>query len=418
MPRFPLSRRAFIRSFGIAASACALPRFAAAEDLYVSTVLATGFTSGIEGPACDADGVLYAVNYDRQGTIGRVFPDGSAEVFVELPAGSTGNGIRFGSAGEMYVADYTGHNVLRIDMETLEITSLAHDSTWWQPNDLAIGADGVIWASDPNWSGDSGRVIRVAADGSVTIAMTDIRRSNGIEVGPGESTLYVNESGAGNVLAFDITDTGLENKRTFATITGKGSLDGMRCDTEGNLFVATTGLGTMTGAVVMLSPAGEHLRYIQCAGGKPKNVAFGGPDGCTAFATSQFTENGTNKGRIETFRTEFPGRSWRQFDGTVFATDTAPVPSDCVIGGNFPNPFNPQTGIDITLARDCSARLDIYNVAGQRVRTLIDGPLAAGTRRVVWDSTDDRGNAVSSGVYIARLVAGRSQATHRMTLLR
>lgn len=70
------------------------------------------FTAGIEGPAVGPDGHLYAVNFGREGTIGRVRAkaDGSgiAELFINLPAGSTGNGISFDRQGAMYVADYTG----------------------------------------------------------------------------------------------------------------------------------------------------------------------------------------------------------------------------------------------------------------------------------------------------------------------
>ena len=69
------------------------------ETLFVSSVLTDPglFTGGIEGPACDADGILYVVNYDRQGTIGAVTPAGETSLFVELPNDSVGNGIRFDS---------------------------------------------------------------------------------------------------------------------------------------------------------------------------------------------------------------------------------------------------------------------------------------------------------------------------------
>ena len=77
------------------------------------------FTPGIEGPACDAAGNLYAVNLQRQGTIGRVIPNGSTSVFVELPEGSIGNGIRFNADGDFYVADYTGHNILLVDRKSV-----------------------------------------------------------------------------------------------------------------------------------------------------------------------------------------------------------------------------------------------------------------------------------------------------------
>ncbi|GGD47859.1 hypothetical protein [Paenibacillus nasutitermitis] len=59
------------------------------------------FTGGIEGPACDRAGNIYAVNYSTQGTIGIVSPEGQGRVFIELPGGSVGNEIRFGSRGEM-----------------------------------------------------------------------------------------------------------------------------------------------------------------------------------------------------------------------------------------------------------------------------------------------------------------------------
>ena len=85
------------------------------------------FTPGIEGPACDGDGNIFAVNFQEQGTIGRVSPNGSAEVFVTLPAGSIGNGIRFDKDGNFFVADYPQHNILKVNTATREITTFAHN---------------------------------------------------------------------------------------------------------------------------------------------------------------------------------------------------------------------------------------------------------------------------------------------------
>src|SRR5689334_10072412 len=69
-----------------------------------------GFTIGIEGPNCDKAGNIYAVNFKDQQTIGRVTPDGRAEVWLKLPGKSTGNGIVFDRDGFMYIADYVEHN--------------------------------------------------------------------------------------------------------------------------------------------------------------------------------------------------------------------------------------------------------------------------------------------------------------------
>ena len=133
------------------------------DALYTSSIFTQpgGFTSGIEGPACDRNGNLYAVNFQRQGTIGKITPAGECSVFVELPNNSIGNGIRFHSDGQMLVADYTNHNVLRIDMQSQAIAVYAHEPAMNQPNDIAIGANDIVYASDPKWADGTGQIWRV-----------------------------------------------------------------------------------------------------------------------------------------------------------------------------------------------------------------------------------------------------------------
>src|SRR3954471_14072687 len=106
------------------------------EKLFVAKPLTEkdAFTAGIEGPNCDAQGNVYAVNFGRDGTIGKVSPDGKGEVWVELPNKSVGNGIVFDKKGMMYVADYVNHNVLRIDPATKKVTVFAHEDRMHQPN--------------------------------------------------------------------------------------------------------------------------------------------------------------------------------------------------------------------------------------------------------------------------------------------
>lgn len=265
-----------------------------------------GFTAGIEGPACDAQGILYAVNYHHQGTIGRVTPEGECSVFVELPDGSIGNGIRFHSSGDMLVADYTGHNVLRIDMDTLDISVYAHQPNMNQPNDIAIAANDALYASDPNWGESTGQIWRVDGDGSTHLLDPDMGTTNGIEVSPDEKTLYVNESVQRNVWAYDILPDGnVANKRLLIQFPDF-NMDGMRCDIDGNIYITRHGKGT----IAKLSPQGEVLLEVALHGQNPSNIAFGGPDGCTCYVMLQ------DRGNVETFRVERPGRSWQLFNRT------------------------------------------------------------------------------------------------------
>jgi sugar lactone lactonase YvrE len=275
------------------------------EDLFVATPLTEkgAFTEGIEGPACDAQGNVYAVNFARQHTIGKVTPGGKAEVFMELPNKSVGNGIVFDRKGMMYVADYVNHNVLRIDPKTRAIAVFSHHDEMNQPNDLAIAPDGTLYASDPNWAKSTGQIWRIDTAGKVTLAAPNMGTTNGIEVSPDGKTLYVNESVQRNIWAFAIAaDGALTGKRLVKRFDDHG-FDGMRCDIDGNLYVTRYGKGT----VVKLSPDGKVLREIDVLGKSPSNLCFGGPDGRTVYVTE------VQHRRLVQFRVDRPGLAWQRW---------------------------------------------------------------------------------------------------------
>ena len=85
---------------------------------------------------------------------------------------------------------------------------------------------------------------------------------------------------------------------------------------------------------------------------------------------------------------------------------------------NWPNPFNPRTTLRFDLPAAGPARLEVYDVAGRLVRSLVHADLPAGVHDAVWDGTDDAGLGVASGSYVARLSAGGRVATARMALIR
>lgn len=279
-----------------------LPLFAE-EKLYTATPLTKEgeFTTGIEGPACDREGNVYAVNFGKQGTIGKVTPQGKGSTHLELPKGSIGNGIRFNREGEMFIADYTNHNILKVDPKTKKISVYAHHDGMNQPNDLAMAPDGVLFASDPDWKNQVGQLWRIDLDGRVTRLEADMGTTNGIEVSPDGKTLYVNESRQRNVWAYTIKGDKITDKRLLKKFSDFG-FDGMRCDVDGNLYITRHGKGT----VVKLSPEGKVLQEIEVLGSKPSNICFGGPDGRTAYVTE------VDHTRLVQFRVEKPGLSWQR----------------------------------------------------------------------------------------------------------
>jgi sugar lactone lactonase YvrE len=278
----------------------------AEEPLFVAQPLtAPGiFNAGIEGPACDAEGNLYAVCFGQgKRTIGKVTPDGKAELYVTLPEGSYGNGIRFGRDGAMYVADYNSHNILKIDPSTRKVTTFAHEPTMSQPNDLAVAGDGTFYASDPDWKHKSGRIWRIDLDGSVHLLASGLGTVNGIEVSPDGRTLYINESEQRGVWAFPILPDKSLGPRKLVRQFDDFGFDGMRCDIDGNIYASRHGKGT----VVKLSPSGEIIKEIDVLGPMPSNLCFGGPDGRTVYVTE------VGQTRVVQFRVDRPGREWHQF---------------------------------------------------------------------------------------------------------
>ncbi|MDF1544360.1 MAG: T9SS type A sorting domain-containing protein, partial [bacterium] len=85
---------------------------------------------------------------------------------------------------------------------------------------------------------------------------------------------------------------------------------------------------------------------------------------------------------------------------------------------NYPNPFNPSTNIDFEVEVNALVQLVVYNIAGQIVATLLDTQLSPGEHTILWDTRDEQGNKISSGIYFYRLTVGNSSQTKKMILLR
>jgi sugar lactone lactonase YvrE len=265
------------------------------------------YTAGIEGPAVDAAGTLFVVNFQKKGRIGKLTP-GAAQSrrFADLPGDSIGSGIRFDRDGRMYVADFKNHNVLVFERGQTVPRPYFHSRQFNQPNDLAIAADSTLYASDPNFNLKTGQIWRITrgaggmGSGEVMSSERTMGITNGIDLSPDGQTLYVSESNTLEIWAYRLEGAKLAAPRLVKKFDGPpgSELDGMRTDVDGKIFVARPKNGT----VAVVAPDGNLVREIPLRGKEPSNLTFGGPYGKTIFVTQV-------DGRfIEAFRVDRPGR--------------------------------------------------------------------------------------------------------------
>jgi len=110
-------------------------------------------------------------------------------------------------------------------------------------------------------------------------------------------------------------------------------------------------------------------------------------------------------------------RSGNIYQATPVA-DTGSPALQTSLKGNYPNPFNPETTISFSLASAEEVNIEIFNLKGQLVRSLLFTDLPAGEHKVVWNGRDDRGSSVSSGVYYFRMKSGKFSSTRKMVLMK
>ena len=98
--------------------------------------------------------------------------------------------------------------------------------------------------------------------------------------------------------------------------------------------------------------------------------------------------------------------------------DDPQIPQPARLSQNVPNPFNPMTTISFNLPVAGKTTLTIYDVAGNRIRTLVDQDLEAGDHQFTWNGADHGGRPAAAGVYLYQLDSGLVHEVRRMTLVR
>ncbi|MCP4704006.1 MAG: T9SS type A sorting domain-containing protein [candidate division Zixibacteria bacterium] len=103
---------------------------------------------------------------------------------------------------------------------------------------------------------------------------------------------------------------------------------------------------------------------------------------------------------------------------TMTSSETDVLPTDFALDQNYPNPFNPSTTFDFALPKASQVNIEIFNVLGQKVKTLADAEYPAGFYSVNWDGMDDNGSNVASGIYFYRMNTEEFQDTKKLMLLK
>ncbi|OQC71225.1 MAG: hypothetical protein BWX46_00646 [Candidatus Cloacimonetes bacterium ADurb.Bin003] len=104
--------------------------------------------------------------------------------------------------------------------------------------------------------------------------------------------------------------------------------------------------------------------------------------------------------------------------GFIDSSDEYNIPALNALLGNYPNPFNPETTICYTTKANVQAKLEIFNIKGQKIRTLIDAIHNEGNHSIVWNGYDDFSRKVASGVYFYRLNIEGKTFQRKMLLLK
>lgn len=250
------------------------------------------------------------MNLHEKGTIGRLRTGASkSELFAKFPKGSVGNGIRFDRDGRMYVADYKRHNVFVFEPGQSDPRVYFRSDQFHQPNDPAIAANGTLFASDPKRR-PPGQVWHIArgpdgkARGEVMSSERTMGITNGIDLSPDGTTLYVGESATRELWAYrlqsaKLTAPRLLNRFPDRVVNGEhADIDGLRTDIDGRIFVTRI----VNGTVAVVSPEGEIEREVSLLGKEPTNLTFGGPDGKTVYVIQ------SQGGFIDAFHVDRAGR--------------------------------------------------------------------------------------------------------------
>jgi len=161
------------------------------------------------------------------------------------------------------------------------------------------------------------------------------------------------------------------------------------------------------------------------SGGKNTEIVHNHMFPYPSVSRSQYTYDGNGNNTVELGQ-DLSGSVWVNSDRSVYVyqaalaveVDNGRMPSVFELSQNYPNPFNPTTIIRYSLHRPSQVNITVFNLLGQEVKTLENGPQSAGVYETTWDGTNQTNERVASGIYFYRIKAGENIETRKMLLLK
>ncbi|MGQ9610506.1 MAG: SMP-30/gluconolactonase/LRE family protein [bacterium] len=255
--------------------------------------IATGFVF-TEGPVWDAQNKCLFFS-DIPANIMRKWTNTKGIEIYREPSGKS-NGLTIDKQGRLIACEHANRRVSRTekDGKVITIADKYEGKKLNSPNDVVVKSDGSIYFTDPPYGltaefGNLGEqelpfqgVYRLSPDGKLILLVDDFDKPNGLAFSPDESLLYIDDTDRAHVRVFDVNADGtISNGRIFAELKGDepGAVDGMKIDSEGNVYV------TGPGGITIFDPSGEKLGRIDIPE-VAANLAWGDDDWKTLYITA------------------------------------------------------------------------------------------------------------------------------------
>jgi len=329
--------------------------------------------------------------------------DEKDSISVYMERSDSTNGLTFDLEGRLVAGQMGKRRIVRFEHDGTQtaLASTYQGKKFNSPNDLVVKSDGSIFFTDPDFNIPGGKakkelsfngIFRISPNGNLQLLDSSLDLPNGICFSPDEKKLYVNDSQKRIIYVWDVVDDStIANKRELNRIPTTGYADGMKVDSDGNVYCSGP-----TG-VWVYSPEGTFLGRIPIPG-SASNCNWGDIDRKTLYITG-----GTSVYRVRPIITSIDNK---QGNNIIHSFE---------LHQNYPNPFNPSTVIAWQISNAAYVSLRVYDTIGSCVATLVEEYKAPG----LYYSTFDINNyQLSSGIYFYTLSTGTFSETKKMVYLR